>query len=35
MCRLDSWASATDETRRLRERMVAALVQAGDITDER
>ncbi|MEO7195154.1 MAG: methyltransferase domain-containing protein [Pseudonocardiaceae bacterium] len=32
---LGSWASDTEETRRLRERMVAALVQAGDITDER
>jgi protein-L-isoaspartate O-methyltransferase len=32
---LDSWASDTDETRQLREQMVAALVQAGDITDER
>ncbi|MBV9013839.1 MAG: hypothetical protein JO272_17680 [Pseudonocardiales bacterium] len=35
MYRLGSWASDTEETRRLRERMVAALVQAGDITDER
>ncbi|MGH3831236.1 MAG: methyltransferase domain-containing protein [Pseudonocardiaceae bacterium] len=32
---LGSWASDTDETRQLRERMVAGLVQAGDITDER
>ncbi len=35
MYSLGSWASDTDETRRLRERMVDALVQAGDITDER
>ena len=35
MYRLGSWASDTEETRRLREQMVAALVQAGDITDER
>jgi protein-L-isoaspartate O-methyltransferase len=32
---LDSWAWDTEETRQLREQMVAALVQAGDITDER
>lgn len=32
---LGSWASDTGETRQLREQMVAALVQAGDITDER
>lgn len=35
MYSIGSWASDTDETRRLREHMVAALVQAGDITDER
>ncbi|MGH3853984.1 MAG: hypothetical protein ACRDR6_10915 [Pseudonocardiaceae bacterium] len=32
---LASWACDTHETRQLRERMVAGLVQAGDITDER
>jgi protein-L-isoaspartate O-methyltransferase len=32
---LGSWASDTDETRQFREQMVAALVQAGDIIDER
>ncbi|MGQ0773875.1 MAG: methyltransferase domain-containing protein [Pseudonocardiales bacterium] len=31
----DSWDADTDRTRRLRERMVSALAQAGDITDER
>ncbi len=35
MYSLDSWASDTDETRQLREQMVDALVQTGDITDER
>ncbi len=32
---LGSWASDTDETVQLREQMIDALVQAGDITDER
>jgi protein-L-isoaspartate O-methyltransferase len=32
---IGSWTSDTDETRQLREQMVAALVQARDITDER
>lgn len=32
---VDSWAVETGQTRRLRERMVSALVEAGDIADER
>lgn len=32
---VDFWTADTEETRQLREQMVAALVQAGDITDER
>ncbi len=35
MYNIGSWASDTDETRRLREQMATTLVQAGDITDER
>lgn len=35
MYSLDSWASDTEETRQLREQMVDALVQIGDMTDER
>ncbi|MPZ67859.1 MAG: hypothetical protein GEU83_21050, partial [Pseudonocardiaceae bacterium] len=35
MSRADSWAADTEQTRELRARLVAALVEAGDISDER
>lgn len=35
MSTLDSWATDTNRSRELRARMVAELVRAGDITDER
>ncbi len=35
MSALDSWAADTDRTRELRAQLVAALVESGDISDER
>lgn len=35
MSTADSWAADTDQTRELRAQLVAALVEAGDINDER
>lgn len=35
VCGIDSWALDTEETRQLREQVIAALVEAGDIVDER